>query len=90
MKVLVLYRPDSEFARAAESFVHDFSRQHEGMARMLEEVNIDSRDGIATASLYDIMQHPAVLVLAEDGRLIKDWQGPNLPLLDELAGYLHA
>jgi hypothetical protein len=90
MKLLVLYRPNSEHGRSVETFIHDFKYQHESDAGKLDVVDIDSRDGSATASLYDIMQHPAVLILADDGQLIKSWIGENLPLMDELAGYMYA
>lgn len=85
MKVLILYRPNSEQGRKVEDFVRDFSRTN--FNRKLELINIDSRDGIATASLYDVMQNPAVLALSDDGRLLKDWQGESLPLMNEISYY---
>lgn len=88
MKVLVLYRPNSEHGRRVEEFIHDFQRRHQG--ERLEVLNIDSRDGSATASLYDVMQYPAILVLQTDGYPQKVWQGEQLPLMDEVASYAHA
>jgi len=85
MKVLVLYRPASEYARIVEEFIHNF--QSRGSSGRLEVMNIDSRDGSATASLYDIMQHPAVLVIKDDGYLQKSWVGDQMPLLDEVISY---
>lgn len=88
MKLVVIYRPNSETARGVETFIGDFERQHEGLGRRLEILNVDSRDGSAMMSLYDIMQHPALMVLSDDGRLIHHWVG-NLPLLDEVASYFY-
>ena len=88
MKVLVLYRPDSEHATATESFVRDFKRQHD-MGSRLELLSIDTREGAATASLYDIMAYPIVLAIAVVGRVLNVWPGPGVPLMVELAGYLH-
>jgi hypothetical protein len=90
MKVLVLYRPNSEHGRGVESFIRDFRYQHEANAGMLDVVDVDTREGGAMASLYDILQYPAVLVLADDGSLLKIWAGANLPLMDELAGYVYS
>jgi hypothetical protein len=90
MKVLVLYRPDSEHGRSVEMFIRDFKYQHEANARQLQILDIDTRDGSATASLYDVLQYPAVLVTADDGSIIKSWVGENLPLMDELAAYVYA
>lgn len=88
MKVLVLYRPASEYARIVEEFIHNF--QSRDRNERLEVMNIDSRDGSATASLYDIMQYPAILVLQDDGYLSKSWEGDRLPLMDEIVSYTHA
>lgn len=85
MKVLFLYRPNSEHARTVEDFARDFSRSH-GDAR-IELVSVDTRDGVSTATLYDIVQYPALLALTNDGQLLKEWQGEALPLMNELAYY---
>lgn len=85
MKVLVLYRPNSEHGRIVEEFIHDFQRRHQD--ERLEVLNIDSRDGSATASLYDVMQYPAILVLANDGIIQRCWVGESLPLMDEVVSY---
>jgi len=54
----------------------------------VEGMNVDSRDGGATASLYDIMQYPAVLVLQDNGSLHKSWEGPEVPpRLEEVVSY---
>ncbi|MEO6761459.1 MAG: hypothetical protein ABI220_03735 [Candidatus Saccharimonadales bacterium] len=90
MKVIVLYRPDSEHARAVEEFIHDLQRQHNIDASNLDVLNVDSRDGSATASLYDVMSYPTVLVVQGDGSLIKSWDGGGLPMMNEVAGYTFA
>jgi hypothetical protein len=87
MKVLVLYRPNSEFARRVEEFVHNLKTRNDLDDRHLEVMDIDSREGAATASLYDVMTHPSVVVVGDDGSYVKSWEGGDLPLLDEVAGY---
>lgn len=89
MKVLVLYRPNSEFARLVEVFVHDLQTQHGVDEKHLEVVDYDSRDGAATASLYDVMTQPSIIVVGNDGSFVKDWQGSELPLVEEVAGYIY-
>lgn len=85
MKLLVIYRPLSEHARSIDEFVREFSRRNP--SARLEMVDIDTRDGMATASIYDVMQYPAILALRNDGSALNVWQGPVLPLMDEVAGY---
>lgn len=89
VKLLVLYHPNSEFASATESFVRDFERTHD-VGRNLEMVSVNTRDGAATASLYDIMSYPALLVLSDDGRLLNSWVGMPLPLMDEVAAFMRS
>lgn len=86
--MLVLYRPDSEHGRRTEEFIHDFQRRHP--EQRLEILNVDSREGSAMASLYDIMQYPAVLVAQNDGYIQRSWQGDHLPLMDDVAAYARA
>lgn len=88
MKVLVLYRPNSEHGRTVEEFIHDFQQRH--AEERMEILNVDSRDGSAMASLYDVMQYPAILVTQDDGYLQRSWQGDSLPLMDEVAAYARA
>lgn len=85
MKVSVLYRPDSEQSRPVEEFIHEFKRVHDYDVEML---SLNTRDGAAMASLYDIMQAPAVFVTQDDGRLVQVWAGEQLPLMSEVAAYL--
>lgn len=86
MRVVILYRPKSEHARAVETFVHDFKRRHD--SARIELINVDEREGIALLSLYDIMQYPAIIAVADDGVMLQLWQGSQLPLMDEVASYL--
>jgi len=87
MKVLILYRPDSEFAREVETYAQDLKRVHGDALGRIDLVSVNSRDGASTASLYDIMEYPSILVLADDGSLVNNWNGTPLPLMDEIAGY---
>ena len=86
--MLVLYRPNSEYARTVEEFVHDFQYRYPG--HTVEILSIDTRDGSATASLYDVMQYPAIMVLRTDGYMQNSWSGVPLPLMDEVAAYTRA
>jgi hypothetical protein len=89
MKLLVIYRPNSEHGRLTEEFIERF-KSHGSSSEHVEAVNIDSREGSALATLYDIMQYPAILVLRNDGSPQKVWVGDNLPQIDEVQAYLIA
>lgn len=86
MKVVVLYRPNSEYSRQVEDFAHELEREYQAR---IDLVSLDTRDGSSTASLYDIVQNPAVLVLGNDGQLVNSWQGGNLPMMRDVSYYAH-
>lgn len=88
MKAFFLYHPNSEYGRSVEDYVHDFNRR--GGVPNIELQSLETKEGAANASLYDIVQYPALLVLSNDGSLQKAWLGDNLPLANEVAGYLVA
>jgi hypothetical protein len=82
--ITILYRPNSEHERQ----VIEFQRRLEQNRVEAKLIDVDSRDGIATASLYDVMRYPAVLALEIDGRPIQTWSG-ELPLIEEVSYYAH-
>jgi len=67
--------------------MRDFTRAHTD--RGVSLVSLDTRDGVSTASLYDVMQYPAILALSDDGQLLKEWEGEQLPLMNEVAYFAH-
>lgn len=85
MKILILYRRNSEHGRMVDEFIHEF--QIRTGVKGLEILDIDSRDGGAIASLYDILEYPAILAIRGDGALEMCWTGQSLPLIDEVASY---
>jgi hypothetical protein len=87
MKVVALYRPNSEFARTVEEYATDFERRK---GRSIELVNLDTVEGSDMARLYGIVQYPALLAIRDDGQLLKEWQGERFPLMDEVAGYMNS
>lgn len=85
MKVLVLYRPNSQHGRIVEEFIRDYQRAgHNGR---IEAINIDTREGSAMAALYDIVMYPSIMVTRDDGSIVRAWQGDVLPLQNEIASY---
>lgn len=86
MKVVILYRPQAEYATAVESFARDFKVRHS--SAKIDLVNIDEREGIAMASIYDIMNFPSIIAVTIDGRLLQMWQGNQLPRIDDVAAYM--
>ena len=85
MKVVVLYRPKSEFATATEEYAREFNRR---TGKTLELLDYDSPKGLELAQVYDITSQPAILALKDDGALQNYWLGSTFPLFDEVSAYL--
>lgn len=86
MKLVILYRPNSDHARRVEEFVHEFKRRDP--TRQAELVSLDTREGANLAKLYDVTRYPALLALSNNGQLLQWWQGDQLPLMDEVVAYV--
>jgi len=85
MKVVVLYRPQSEHGRLVEEFINEFKQRYSD--HQLEVVDVDSRQGVSMVELYGAMQYPSILVLSQDGAFVKMWSGEHLPLISEVSYY---
>lgn len=90
MKLVILYRPNDEHASEVESFVRDFQRQFYEAGKKIEMISMDSREGANKAELYDIVQFPSILAVANDGSVLNAWVGMPLPLMNDVAGYTQA
>lgn len=84
MKIVILYHPNSDHARKVEEYAHDFSHQ---LGHQLELISLESTEGAEKARTYDIVRYPAVMAMSDSGELLKAWQGPVLPLMNELSFY---
>lgn len=85
MKVLILYRQDSETHRAVDEFVHEFQRRHP--EHELTLMDADSIEGSQKAEVYDVVQYPTVLAISNDGSTLQRWDNGMMPLMSELAYY---
>lgn len=84
MRVAVLYRSNSEQARP----VLEFGREYEyRTGRNLKLYDLNTRDGVAIASLYDVVRYPAVIAMTNDGQLLQAWQSGSLPLINDVMFY---
>lgn len=85
MKVVILYRPESDHSREVEQYAVDFGRFHPDGD--LELLSVETKDGSEKAALYAVMQYPAVLALKDDGQMEHIWADGKLPLMNDLAYY---
>lgn len=85
MRVVVIYKDDSEHSRAVSDYLRDFNRQtgHE-----LETLDPDTGDGADFCRTYDVVEYPTIIALSDDGALQNMWRGLPLPTISEVSYYV--
>jgi len=85
MRVIVVYKPESEHATTVETYLHDFERQ---TSHRLETLNPESPEGADTCRTYDIVEDPTLMAITSDGQLQNMWRGLPLPTISEVSYYV--
>lgn len=85
MRVVVVYKDETDYARQVDTFLFEFKRLtgHE-----LEVIDPESRDGVQFCGTYDIMQYPTIIALSDDGQVQNKWVGLPLPTMSEVSYYV--
>ena len=87
MRIIILSRPNRDYTRAVDDWIKEFEMIG-GTSRVEPELlDPDSRAGEVLARAYNVMNYPAVLVTAEDGKVIRGYSGMPLPMISEIKGY---
>lgn len=82
--IKVIYRKESDHARAVTEFLHDLEHR---TGKSIVEVDPDTREGADFCRVYDITGYPTIIALGEDGQVRNLWSGIPLPLIDEVSAY---
>ncbi len=85
MRVVVIWRDESDYGRTVTEWLHDCERRV-GVAP--ESLSPDEPEGESLCKAYDIVEYPSMLALDDDGRLLQMWRGHNLPRIDDVSYYL--
>lgn len=86
MRVVVIYRSESDHASDVDTFMRDYERQ---TGRALEEMDPDTPEGAQLCQTYDIAEYPTIVAISDDGTLQSLWRGIPLPLINEVSYYDH-
>lgn len=84
MKTYIVYKEESDHARAVMDFMRDFERQ---TSKKLEVVNPENRDGAGFCETYDIVEYPTLVAVDDNGVLQNVWRGTAFPTISELSYY---
>lgn len=84
MKAYVIYKIESDHARAVTDFLRDFQSR---TGKKIETIDPESSDGSSFCRTYDIVEYPTVIATDNNGVLQNQWRGLPLPLIDEVSYY---
>ncbi len=84
MRTFVVFKTESDHARAVITFMDDFRRQ---TGRTLETVDPETREGASTCRAYDIVEYPTIVAVDDNGILQTMWRGLPLPTISEVSYY---
>lgn len=85
MRVVVVYKYESDHAREVLDYLRDFERQ---TGHTLETLDPESKDGADTCRAYDIVEYPTVVAISDDGHMQNMWRGRPLPTISEVSFYV--
>jgi len=85
MRVVVVYKEESDYARSIIEYLRDFEHQ---TGHILETLNPETPAGIDFCLAYDIIEYPTMIALSEDGMVQNSWRGIPLPTISEVSYYV--
>jgi len=85
MRVIVVYKDQTDHARTVLDFLHDFEHQ---TGHKLETLDPDTADGSSFCETYDIVEYPTIIALSDDSILQNSWRGLPLPTISEVSFYV--
>jgi len=85
MRVVVIYKDRTDYARQVIDFIADFKRQ---TGHDLEVMDPESPAGIDFTQTYDIMELPFLIAISDDGIMQNTWAGLPLPTISEVSYYV--
>lgn len=85
MRVVVVTKPETDYARSVETFLNDFKRQ---TGKEVEILDPDSLAGGTFCQSYDIVEYPTIIALSNDGQVQNSWRGTALPTISEVSYYV--
>ena len=84
MKVVCVWRDNTEYAREVSEWLHDFER---ATGLSVESLDPDTIDGESFARVHDVMQYPSLVTVDDRGAILRSWSGLPFPSFDQVSYY---
>ncbi len=85
MRIVVVFRDNTDYARTVLDFLRDFEHQ---TGHQLETIDPDTADGTQFCDTYDIVEYPTIIALSDDGQMQNTWNSLPLPTINEVSYYV--
>lgn len=85
MRVVVIYKEQTDYARQVIDYLRDFKTQ---TGHDLEILDPESAEGTSFCEAYDIVEYPTMIALSDDGVMQNTWTGLPLPTISEVSYYV--
>ena len=83
MRVVCIYKDREDYTRSVEEWLELFRRQ---TGKTIEVMNPD--ESPTFCETYDIVEYPTIIALDNQGSVLAEWRGRELPLINEVSYYV--
>jgi hypothetical protein len=85
MRVVVIFKDNTDYARSVTDFLRDFEHQ---TGHVLDTLDPDTAEGTSFCVAYGIMEYPTVIAISDMGLMQNMWRGLPLPTINEVSYYV--
>ncbi len=85
MRVVIIWREDTDYARTVIDWLHDFERFS---GKQIESLSPDEPEGESLCRVYDIVEYPTMIAIDANGSLLQMWRGTDMPRIGDVSYYL--
>ena len=84
MRVVCVWRDNTDYAREVSEWLREFERRDIGE---IESLNPDTIEGEIFCSAHDVVEYPTIMAVDYQGKELQTWRGTPMPLIDEVSYY---
>ncbi|MBQ3310246.1 hypothetical protein IJG73_02290 [Candidatus Saccharibacteria bacterium] len=85
MRIVCVWKDNTDYAREVTDWLSEFKRE---TGKEVESLDPESTEGEIFVRARDMLQFPAVVALADDGTVLREWKGTPMPQFDEVLYYV--
>ncbi len=84
MRVVILTKERTDYARDVEIYLGDFKRQ---TGHDIDVLDPESPAGVSFCEAYGVLEFPTIVAISDGGQMQNMWKGLPLPTISEVSYY---